>query len=126
MRPEEVEKRSLAEQVRKDKSIKRDQDLLNTAKYKIGDSVSYILKIVVKGTHEQRGTRLVKVRYEKECDYKARTSVIKSVRSSNGFVIYNETFKEGDVRDSFKKAEKEAIYRRECHLEGLKQASLMR
>ena len=126
MRPEEVEKRNKREHERELAATKSNQDALGSAKYKIGDTISYILTVVIKDTHEQRGNRLVKVRYEKECDFKARTATVKSIRALHGSLIYNESFTEGDIRESFEIAEKECTKKRAQHLEGLRQTSLMR
>lgn len=54
-------------------------EVLSNFEYKIGDVVCYVKELILKDTHEQRGTRMVRVRYEAVKKFEARQEEIKSI-----------------------------------------------
>ncbi len=86
MRPSAVELRNEAkenlEQLHQDyadvlEHIK--EQIIYELPYKIGDTIFYIKRIVVKDTHEWRGNRSVKVRYEQVLRFEAVKDVIREI-----------------------------------------------
>ena len=133
MRPEEVEKRKLKDAERKEADLKKQSDQLEldkiklqTAKYKVGDKISFVHSFLSKPTHEQRGNRMVKVRYEDEYSFTARTMTIDKVSCFFGRIIYNDYCYESTIEDSFELAEIEATRREESHLSANKLSSDLR
>lgn len=63
------------------------EEVISNLPYKIGDEIFYVKKIVVKDTHEWRGNRSVKVRYEQELKY---VSIKDTIREIN---FYKPLFK---------------------------------
>ena len=86
MRPSAVEKRNNEKQQKNNDQIERNNILetlkdlfIATLKYKIGDEISFVKKVVVKDTHEWRGNRSVKVRYEPVLRFDAIKTTISSI-----------------------------------------------
>ncbi len=86
MRPSAVEERLIGNKLKETEQNKRNRILdslkegfLNNFEYKIGDEISYIKKVVVKDTHEWRGSRMVKMRYEPILRFEAIKTTISSI-----------------------------------------------
>jgi len=127
MQPEKVEEREAIEEKRLSDQAEKDRITLLEAKHKIGETISFIHERVIKPTHEQRFNRMVKVRYEAECTYTARTATIKSISIVQGAVCYNGYIYNRDIRDDFfSEIEKEAAKMRVDHLAWLKTCSDLR
>lgn len=133
MRPEKVEERKVAQEIKdkmilneKNKQSLLDKEKLKTAKYCIGDEISFVSKLEVKPTHEWRGTRMVKVRYEPEYSYSARKIIIDKITCEFGRIIYNNICLENQISESFNKAESDAINMHKAHLSANKLASDLR
>ncbi len=127
MRPELAEKRAAEELNQLLKREDENKELLKTAKYKIGDCVNFLQEYVIKPQYEQRFNRMVRVRYEDECGYRARTQIIKSIGIVSGAVCYNGFIFNKDIRQAtIAEIEKEASEKREAHLKWLKSCSDMR
>jgi len=88
---------------------------------KVGDKIYWVRKIIVKDTHEQRGNRLVKVRYEPVLRFEACETEIKTIdvlKNSNyapdaeyilnRYVYFNTTIPISSVRSSFDEAKADA------------------
>jgi len=103
------------EQQEKEASInnKKAQEI---AKYKVGEMVYYVDYYVTKPTHEQRGSRMVKVRYEEERRYIAKSAVIETITGSDKAVWYNGCIPQSGVM-TWKEAEKQAAEIQKAHLE---------
>lgn len=67
-----------AEDVRK-KYDEIKAQVLGSLEYKVGDVVCYVKETIVKGTHEWRGERRVRVRYEAVKKFEARQAEITSI-----------------------------------------------
>jgi hypothetical protein len=117
---------------RKDILESLKDEFLKTFNYKIGDSISFVKRIVVKDTHEWRWNRSVKVRYEPILKFEAVRTNISSINFSlpeetptieniSKFVYFNngiylsEILKYEDaVRIAKEKTLSDEIYREEC------------
>lgn len=94
-------------------NLKRDEERRESlflenvakAKYKVGDTISYVCEVITKPTHESRWGRLVRVRYEPEKYYRADRSEIRTI-GWDGSVVYNGHIQERDICASLEEAQK--------------------
>lgn len=133
MRPEEVKKRDDVDIEQKKEDLKKrseqldaDNEKLKSAKYKIGDRINFVHKWISKTTHDYRGNRLVKVRYEEEYSFSARAITVKKVACFEGRIMYNDICYEPSIEVNFKDAEIKASLRQASHLESNKHSSDLR
>jgi alpha-galactosidase/6-phospho-beta-glucosidase family protein len=91
-----LEQRKKNEENEKTRKEKELSDWILKAKYKVCDSVYYLSYYVTKPTHEQRGNRIVKVRYEEERKY-CRNSGHVQCYLPQGYMINNEHVFECDI-----------------------------
>lgn len=94
MRPSAVEKRNNEKQQKNNEQIERNNILetlkdsfIATLEYKIGDEISFVQKVVVKDTHEWRGNRRIKVRYEPVLRFDAIKTTISSINFKEPDII---------------------------------------
>ena len=89
---------SLVKRIEENKSVEKEafenikKKVLAECTYKIGDEIIFIKKIVVKPTHEQRGNRMVKMRYEPILRFEARKEIISKIdvlRNSDNYYPTN-------------------------------------
>uniref|UniRef100_A0A6M3LDM6 Uncharacterized protein n=1 Tax=viral metagenome TaxID=1070528 RepID=A0A6M3LDM6_9ZZZZ len=106
---------SLLEAMRRDENAKikadecrRDNDLSKVTQ-NIGDTIHFVRTITVKPTHEQRGNRMVRVRYEPQLRYESGTTRIESINwlSSRG-VYFNHGIFLSDLYTSADEAKTKA------------------
>lgn len=130
MRPSAVEKRNNEKKKKNNEQIERNNVLetlkseyINTLPYNIGDEICYVKKIVVKDTHEWRGNRSVKVRYEPVLRFDAiktnvssinfkEPDIIPTIENMNRFVYFNNGIKISDImkyEDAVKIAKEKTI-----------------
>ncbi len=88
----------------------READALAAVTQKIGDTIYYVREIVVKDTHERRGRRLVRVRYEQVKRFEAREAVISSI-DFDGAICFNHFIRQRDLCDSLEEAKAKAAER---------------
>jgi len=98
------------------------KEALNMVTHQIGQTIYWVRKIIVKDTHEWRGSRLVKMRYEQILRFEAVESVINSIdiiKRSNytptaeyllkNCLYFNGVIPIQNLRSSLDEAKKEAI-----------------
>lgn len=107
-------------------------EYLPTIKYKIGDNIWWVRRIVVKDTHEWRFNRSVRVRYEQVLKFEAQNSTINSVDFEEPFgnvtldnierlVLFNNSIRLSDIMskdDAIRVAKEKTLadekWREEC------------
>jgi hypothetical protein len=130
MRPSAVEKRNNEKQQKYNEQIERNniletlkESFIATLQYKIGDEISFVKRVVVKDTHEWKGTRSVKVRYEPVLrfdDIKTTISsinfkepdIIPTIENINRFVYFNSGIRLSEImkhEDAVKIAKEKTI-----------------
>lgn len=130
MKPSAVEKRNNEKQQKNNQQNERNNILetlkdsfIATLKYKIGDEISFVKKVVVKDTHEWRGNRKVRVRYEPILRFDAikiiissinfkEPDIIPTIENMNQFVYFNNGIKLSDImnyEDAIKIAKEKTI-----------------
>ena len=131
-RPSLITKQENDKQELLDELEKVKQEYLPTIKYKIGDKIWFVRKIVEKDTHEWRFTRLVKVRYEPILRFDAEETTIRSINFDEPYfhvtlenigrlLYFNNGIRSSDImnkEDAFRIAKEKTIldkeYRDEC------------
>jgi len=93
---------------------------ISWAKHKIGDTIHFVGFRVVKPTHEKRGGRMVKVRYEEVRAYYAATDKVSAIGLSEGALAYNHSVFPSDIHPTLEDAQKAAADRQHGHDEALK------
>lgn len=98
------------------------------ARHQVGERVHYVERRVIRGTHERRHGRSVRVRYDEELRYSARTAEIATVTYSlaERRVLYNSIFGDGDILPSQAEAEARAAELQAAHEESVKFARFCR
>ena len=128
MQPKAVEEREKDKEIQKQKDIvKAGEDKIiyeannlkaqEVAKYKIGDVIYFVDSYVTKPTHEQRGSRMVKVRYEEVRYYFATSDKVERITGSDKAVLYNGKVPESCIFESKEAAEVSATTIQKDHLE---------
>ena len=89
MKPSEVEKCDIEKKKKYNEQLERINileslipEFLEKFEYKIGDEISYVQKVIVKDTHEWKGERYVRVRYEPILRYDAINTTVRSIHFS--------------------------------------------
>ena len=90
------------------------------AKYAIGDTIHFVSYRVVKPTHELRGGRMVKMRYEEVRAYYAATHEVIAIGLRHGALAYNYIVSPSDIHPTLEEAQKAAADRQRGHDEALK------
>lgn len=101
---------------------------LAAAQHKIGDLVHYVERRVIRGTHEQRHGRSVRVRYDEELRHSARTTEINAVGYdyAGRRVVYNAAFSDSDVQPTHDAAQARAAELQAAHEESVRFARMCR
>lgn len=98
--------------------------------YKIGDTVNYIQEIITKPTHVRGGTRMMRIRYEPDKRFEARTVKIFKIdiifMNDNPLVLYNNSFYQNDIKESHEIAKQEAKHLHEEYQKYLEECSRCR
>lgn len=94
MKPSEVEKRDIEKKKKDNEQLERNNiletlipEFLEKIEYKIGDEISYVQKVIVKDTHEWKGDRHIRVRYEPILRYDAINTTIRSIHFRESDII---------------------------------------
>lgn len=90
------------------------------AKYAIGDTIHFVGYRVVKPTHELRGGRMVRVRYEEVRAYYAATDKVSAIGLIGGALAYNHSVFPSDIHPTLEDAQKAAADRQRGHDEAMK------
>ena len=91
----------------------------------IGDTIHYVSYYVTKPTHQQRGTRMVRVRYEEERKYYAKSGKVTAI--DNELVsVDNKQIPSRNVFDSRVSAEQAAVERQKKYQEHCDFSSMCR
>jgi len=85
------------------------------AKHKIGDTIHFVSYRVVKHTHELRGGRMVKMRYEEVRAYYAATQEVIAIGLRHGALAYNYIVSPSDIHPTIEDAQKAAADRQRGH-----------
>lgn len=112
---------------------------LEMVTHKIGETIYWVRKIIVKDTHERRGNRMVKMRYEPILRFEAKESVINSfgIISQNNYapsaeylldncLYFNGSIHVQNLRASFDEAQREAAERTKRDEEHRRESSMLR
>jgi hypothetical protein len=144
MRPSAVEARNEAkedlEQLHQDYADTLDfltEQILYELPYKIGDEIFYINRIIVKDTHEWRGNRSVKVRYEQVLRFEAVKDVIREINfdkpkqeptteNAKNIIYFNNGVRINALHNSYQEAIDLAIQKTKADEEGRTFASMCR
>ena len=120
MRPEAVRQRD--DQQKRDGIIaaqkaelfqRKQSEMLEICNYSLGQKVCYIATTIVKPRYEQRGGRMVKVRYEDVLRFDGAVAVIKRIGWTGQTYIFNGEMYESDLFKTIEEADKEAKRRTE-------------
>lgn len=98
---------------------------IEEAGHVVGERVIYCSFFVTKPSHEWRGTRKVKVRYEEERTYYAREGTIDKI-TRYGYLINGTEIRDSDIFDTLEAADKEAEKRGAKYNEGVEFARMCR
>ena len=104
---------------------------------RVGDTVSIVKEVVVRGTHEARGERMVKVRYERELRYEGLTIKIDSIHfltseyqhsGGSDYMYFNNDTRllASEIRPNFEAAKSDAIEMQKKYKESCDFASFCR
>jgi len=102
-RPEGVKAREEREAIQCAETDKKRDAAFAELTHKIGDIIFFVWEVVTKPTHEQRGNRLVHVRYEAEKRFDARQAVIESI-NYDGAVYFNYGIRIGQLCGTIEEA----------------------
>ena len=101
------------------------EEAISNCPRNVGDMIHYVASWVTKPTHVERGNRMVKVRYEEERDFAARSAVISSI-GCKGSIFFNDGIYENQVLETLEEAKSEAENKRKSHQEYLNDCSSYR
>jgi len=119
-RPEEIARLESIRLKREEEMKRKSEIMLESFPYEIGDEIILVSYRITKPTHEQRFTRMVRVRYEEERRYFSEKTTVKTVEVRQGSLVVNCDFNnkiwDGDI-DSAKReaAELQKVYDQGCH-----------
>ena len=101
---------------------------LADARHKVGELVHYVERRVIRGTHERRHGRSVRVRYDEELRYSARSAEVVSVVYDHtcNRVVYNAAFSDSDVLPSYEAAQTRAAELQTAHEDSVQFARMCR
>ena len=117
----EAAARKLAESQAAEAKAEADQlAAIARAKYAIGDTIHFVGYRVVKPTHELRGGRMVRVRYEEVRAYYAATDKVSAIGLIGGALAYNHSVFPSDIHPTLEDAQKAAADRQRGHDEAMK------
>lgn len=132
MRPSEVLKRKSkkADQDECEKNRLEELAIVGKEKLKecplsIGDAIYFVVSNETGPTHVQRGSRMVRVRYEAIISYHATCEIIER-RLWNGSFIYNGRVSESELFGTYDQAKNEASRRTKGNVDYRKQCSDLR
>lgn len=103
----------------------RKEEALKNCKYKIGDKIFYWYEVITKPTHEQRGNRMVHVRYEAEKMFGATETEIKTINYDHA-IYFNNGIRVNEICETLKDAEEMALKARKAYDEHCKFSQLCR
>ena len=86
---------------------KQAEKALDECPIKIGDNIAYVCEVIVKPTHVQRGSRMVRMRYEAEKKFYARECKVQSIVYVH-WILINGVIALRDICDSIKDARAQA------------------
>lgn len=118
-RPEAVAERQQAEDARRATEDAAKDAALKRARHKIGDTIHYVRCIVLTPTHVQRGSKMVRVRYDEERSYRAQTEQVRSIGFHGGALAYNVDIVESDIFATPEAAAEEARKRQSGYAEAV-------
>jgi len=119
---------SLIQRVQDNKEVEKSaferlkQTVLNSLEHKVGDKIYHIQEYIIKPTHEQRGNRTVRVRYEPVKHWEGLETTITSIHVNDAsgiptidyimhnLLVFNGRIKIGDLRSSLKEAQADAKF----------------
>ena len=108
MRPSEVARREEIAHRNNEKLVERKAAALAACPVAIGDTIDYVREIIVKPTHEQRGSRMIKVRYEEVKRFVADRATVREI-GYNGFqCVINKHIALSDIEPTREDAERRA------------------
>lgn len=118
--PEAVARKLAESQAAAAKAEAAQLAVISRARYAIGDTIHFVGYRVVKPTHELRGGRMVRVRYEEVRAYYATTDKVNAIGLNGGALAYNHSVFQSDIHPTLEEAQKAAADRQRGHDEALK------
>lgn len=109
-------------------AMEQGKTILENCQIKIGDNLYGLSKYVLKDTHERRGNRIIKVRYEQVFSWSWKAIVVESIdlKISNGgtpYLLINDKYRICDLYKSRNEVEEKIKFNKEQQEISLKKAS---
>lgn len=125
-----AEQKRIADEEKAEAQAIMDANAKETSPVKIGETVHVCDYYVSKPCYEQRGSRMVKVRYEEERVYYGRSFQVQDIKASErgGILLLfnNKWYSIALLKESLEAAKKEASERQSGYDAGRREASLYR
>jgi hypothetical protein len=125
-RPSRIRENEAYEVKRRAEQEQQLAEAIDGFKYKIGDKINYVEQDLIKPRYEQRGHRMVKVRYEDVYKFSAANTIIRSFSWYSGSLMINGSIYAFYVTDTYEEAQEKAAKKQKAHDEANAFASFCR